>query len=117
MNGMNKLQTEKIHELAKRDHLAFKKHTVLRMYQRSIFADKVKEALENCKIIEDYPSDYPMPSFLVLGYTKGERAIHVVTTIDEEEGMLWIITVYEPNLLEWEEGFEKRRKKDEMSTV
>jgi hypothetical protein len=30
--------------------------------------------------------------------------------IDEEEPMLWIITVYEPDLFEWEEGFEKRRK-------
>jgi hypothetical protein len=30
--------------------------------------------------------------------------------IDEEEPMLWIITVYEPDLSEWEEGLEKRRK-------
>jgi hypothetical protein len=30
---------------------------------------------------------------------------------DKEEGTLWIITVYEPNILEWEEGFVKRRKR------
>ena len=53
---------------------------------------------------------------MVVGYTRKKRAIHavVVIAIDEEnkeEGILWIITVYEPNILEWEEGFEKRRKR------
>jgi len=51
---------------------------------------------------------------LVVGYTRKKRAIHAVVVIDDqnkEEGMLWIITVYEPNILEWQEGFEKRRKR------
>jgi hypothetical protein len=38
------------------------------------------------------------------------KPIHGVVAIDEEEPMLWVITVYEPDLSEWEEGFEKRRK-------
>jgi len=114
---MSRLDVDKIKELATRDKLAFKKHTVLRMRQRSISSDKVKTALQNCKIIEDYPEDRPLPSGLVLGYTENNRAIHMVVALDEDEEMLWIITVYEPTLLEWEEGFEKRRKKDAMSTM
>ena len=80
---------------------------------RANLQDEVKEALQNCKIIESYPNDYPFPSGLVVGYTRKKRAIHAVVVIDDqnkEEGMPWIITVYEPNILEWQEGFEKRRK-------
>jgi hypothetical protein len=87
--------------------MAFKKHTVLRMYQRRITEEDAKEALNGCKIIEEYPDDYPLPSYLVLGYTKMRRPIHAVVSIDEEGPMLWIITMYEPDLSEWEEGFEE----------
>jgi hypothetical protein len=81
------------------------------MRQRKITADEVKEVLQGCKIIEYYPEDRPLPSGLVLGYTENNRAIHAVVALDEDEEMLWIITVYEPILLEWEKGFEKRRKR------
>ncbi|TRZ88390.1 MAG: DUF4258 domain-containing protein [Methanosarcinales archaeon] len=80
------------------------------MRQRKITADEVKKALQGCKIIEDYPEDRPFPSGLVLGYTENNRAVHAVIATDETEEMLWIITVYEPTILEWKEGFEKRRK-------
>lgn len=107
----SKLDIDKIKELALKDKLAFKKHTVLRMRQRKITADEVKEALQGCKIIEYYPEDRPLPSGLILGYTENNRAIHAVVTLDEDEDRLWIITVYEPTLLEWEKGYEKRRKR------
>ena len=99
-----------IHELAILGQMAFKKHTVLRMYQRRITEDEVKEALVHSKIVEEYPNDYSLPSCLVLGYTRIKRPIHAVLVIDKKEPMLWVVTVYEPSLSEWEEGFEKRRK-------
>ena len=111
---MSELKEERIRKLARNDRIAFKKHTALRMRQRGISSDEVKEALQNCKVIESYPNDYPFPSGLVVGYTRKKRAIHAVVVIDEEnkgEGILWIITVYEPNILEWEERFEKRRRR------
>jgi hypothetical protein len=46
---------------------------------------------------------------LLLGCTDTGRIIHAVIAIDEDEPMLWVITVYEPNLIDWEEGFEYRR--------
>jgi len=101
---------EKIRELPALSQMAFKKHTVLRMYQRQISENDTKEALEKWKTIEEYPDDYPLPSCLVLGYTKMRRPVHAVVAIDEEEPMLRVITVYEPDLSEWEEGFERRRK-------
>lgn len=104
------IRIDRIHELATLNRMAFKKHTVLRMYQRQITEQEAKEALVHSKIIEEYPTDYPLPSCLVLGFTRFSRPIHAVVVIDEEEPMLWVITAYEPDLSEWEEGFEKRRK-------
>ncbi len=79
------------------------------MRQRKISVDEVKQALLAGRIIEDYPSDRPLPSGLLLGYTETGKIVHVVVAIDEDYPMLWLITVYEPNLIEWNEGFEYRR--------
>ena len=111
---MARLKEEKIQELTRKNRMPLKKHTVLRMRLRGIPSDEVKEALQHCKVIEIYPNDYPLPSGLVVGYTKAKRPIHAVVVIDEEdenEEMAWIITVYEPNTSEWMDGFEMRRKK------
>ncbi|HED00870.1 MAG TPA: DUF4258 domain-containing protein [Proteobacteria bacterium] len=62
MSEESKLDVDKIKELASKDKLAFKKHTVLRMRQRKITADEAKKALQVCEIIEYYPEDHPLPS-------------------------------------------------------
>jgi len=103
------LKIEIIGSLAAGDKIALKRHSILRMRQRQISADEVKEALLSCRLIEDYPTDRPLPSGLVLGYTANDRVIHVVVAIDEDELMLWVITVYEPTNNEWEKGFDRRR--------
>lgn len=98
-----------LHSLAAEDRIALKRHSIVRMHQRRISVDELKDALISCKLIEDYPTDRPLPSGLVLGYAANGKAMHAVVAIDEEEPMLWVITVYEPTLLEWEDGFERRR--------
>ncbi len=103
------LDLKKIISLAANDKVAFKRHSILRMRQRAITADEIKEALLCCRQIEDYPDDHPMPSGLVMGNTGRGKIIHVVVAVDEDETMLWVITVYEPNRNEWEDGFERRR--------
>jgi hypothetical protein len=72
-------------------------------------AKEVEEALLNGVVIEDYSDTEPLPSYLVLGYTKAKRPLHTVVGIDSAEQMIWAITVYEPNPGEWEEGFSLRR--------
>ncbi|MBT1076906.1 DUF4258 domain-containing protein [Geobacter grbiciae] len=103
------LDINRIHLLAASDRIALKRHSILRMHQRRINADEVKEALLSCTLVEDYPSDRPLPSGLVLGRTSDGRVMHAVVAIDVVEPMLWVITVYEPSLSDWLEGFEQRR--------
>lgn len=96
-----------IANLAKAEKFAVKKHAALRMRQRSISVDNIQQALISGKIIEVYKEDYPLPSCLLLGYS-GQRPLHIVTAVDKEDNMLWIITAYEPTEDEWLEGFTKR---------
>lgn len=103
------IQIDVIRSLAASDSIALKRHSILRMHQRRITVDEVKEALLSCMLIEDYPSDRPLPSGLVLGRTVEGRVIHAVVAVDDDEPMLWVITVYEPTLSDWKEGFEQRR--------
>ncbi len=103
------LDIDLIRSLAASDKIALKRHSILRMHQRRITADELKEVLMSCALIEDYPTDRPLPSGLVLGRTADDRAIHAVVAMDADEPMLWVITVYEPTLSDWKEGFEQRR--------
>jgi hypothetical protein len=98
-----------IRELAVRDRIAFKKHSLLRMHQRGIGVDDVRTALISGQVVETYEADKPLPSCLILGYTQNNRPIHAVIAPDEAEEMLWVITVYEPNIEDWEEDFRMRR--------
>lgn len=98
-----------IRSFAASDRIALKRHSIIRMHQRKIAADEVKDALLSCTLVEDYPADRPLPSGLIMGRSAGGKVIHAVVAIDEDEQMLWIITVYEPTLADWEADFEKRR--------
>ena len=81
----------------------------LRMYQRNIRVNEVEEALLSGEIIEDYSESEPLPTYLILGYTKKKKALHIVVGIDTINEMIWAITTYEPSFREGEEGFKKRR--------
>lgn len=111
------LNPDIIRDLAARERVSFKKHTLLRMHQRKISVDEIKAALCECEVVESYPKDRPLPSALLLGFTKARRPIHAVLAINEEDEMLWVITVYEPTLVEWRDGFKERRVENDMSTM
>jgi hypothetical protein len=77
------------------------------MYQRNILSNDVLNALANGEIIEQYPSDYPFPSCLVLGLTASGKSLHIVCGSNGTE--LWIISVYFPSPFKWQDGFKQRR--------
>ena len=88
--------------------LVFRVHAVERMFQRGISRETVISVLETGETIEDYSDDYPYSSRLVLGWS-GARPIHVVAAMNAETDEIIVITVYEPGLDEWDNGFRRRR--------
>ncbi len=88
--------------------LLFRVHAIQRMFERGISPKKVYQALENGETIEDYSSEMPEPSRLILGF-QGKRPFHVVTSGNQETNEITIITVYIPDPNKWNKDFKSRR--------
>jgi hypothetical protein len=61
------------------------------------------------EVIKDYSTDRPMPTALLLGWDR-KRPIHVVLSIEPDDGEVAIITAYEPSLDVFESDYRTRRK-------
>jgi hypothetical protein len=77
------------------------------MAQRGFEPDDIRNLLENGSIVEEYPEDFPYPSFLVMLWL-GQRPVHVVAANNDTDSETIIITVYEPDPLKWNTGFTRR---------
>lgn len=83
-------------------------HAAKRLEQRGISIDDVIACIMNGEIIEQYPTDYPHPSCLILGYAVSELYLHVV--IGSDLNTLWIVTAYYPDLNKWESDYKTRKE-------
>ena len=88
--------------------LIFRVHAVQRMFERGLTANDVSAALAAGETIEDYPTDTPYPSRLVLGGVGG-RPLHVVAAENASAREIIVITVYEPDPIRWDSDFKRRR--------
>ena len=89
-------------------HLVFRLHAVRRMLERGISEDEVGLIVEHGEVLEAYPDDEPYPSELLLGWV-GARPLHVVVAHNIESQITFIITVYKPEMGEWEADFKRRK--------
>ena len=64
--------------------------------------------METLEIIEAYPQDKYLPSFLLRGDT-GRSIFHVQIATDVEDDNIRVVTMYIPDPDEWDEGFRSRR--------
>jgi len=96
-----------IKALCDNNELRWTNHVLVRLVQRGITTDDVVCALQSGIIIEQYPTDYPYPSCLVLGLATNNHPIHVVCGLGDDE--LWLVTAYCPNPDEWTNSFKKRK--------
>jgi hypothetical protein len=88
--------------------LVFRVHALRRMFERRITVGDVEAVLETGEVIERYPGDIPYPSRLVLGW-RGSRPVHVVVAESVGENELIVITAYEPDRMQWEADFKRRK--------
>ena len=78
------------------------------MFERNVSVRNVALALQSGEIVEDYSSEMPEPSHLILGF-QGKRPFHVVTSENMERNEITIITVYLPDPRKWAEDFRNRK--------
>ena len=83
-------------------------HVNMRLRGRFIHRRGILQSPERYEIIEEYPKDKYLPSYLVYSEYQGD-IFHVLFAVDLEGVNVRIVTVYRPTLEEWEEGFRTRR--------
>jgi hypothetical protein len=92
--------------------LRYTRHALSRMFERSIEPSEVESAILNGTVVEDYPSDMPYPSRLIL-FRSEHGPLHVVYSeaVDRDTTIRYIITVYRPDPLGWDESLTKRKER------
>ena len=81
-------------------------HGAQQRIARNLSREDIEEAVQSGEIIEDYPQHHYGPCCLILGFTRTGRALHMVCSC---RAVVDIITVYEPDLTEWEPDLRTRR--------
>jgi hypothetical protein len=88
--------------------ILYRAHAVQRMFEREISPVKVRKALEAEDVIEDYSSEMPEPSRLIMGF-QGKRPFHVVTSENPAANEITVVTVYLPDSNKWKKDFRSRK--------
>lgn len=100
-----------IHDLQKlcdSEHITITLHAAKRLEQRGISLLDIINCIQTGEIIEQYPTDYPYPSCLVLGISLNQQTLHVV--VAKNDDMLWIVTAYYPDIAKWSPDFRVRKE-------
>ena len=87
----------------------WRQHALTRMMERNISRQDVQDVIEHGEIIENYPDTKPYPSCLVFGTITG-KTLHVVVAFDENSGITYIITAYEPSEKHFFPDLKTRKK-------
>lgn len=82
-------------------------HVNMRLERRFISREEILDGVDTYEIVESYPEDKYLPSFLVLV----SGAIHVLFAIDEQGDNVRIVTAYRPDTNEWLPDLKTRRSK------
>jgi hypothetical protein len=98
-----------IQECVRNRRILWTYHVNMRLEGRYIARDEILSAVESFQIIEAYPEDKYLPSFLLLA-KGGKSAFHVLVAVDFESNNVRIITAYRPGKENWMPDLVTRRK-------
>jgi len=85
-------------------------HVNMRLAGRYITRSDVLGAVDGYEIIESYPGDKYLPSYLVLG-RQAPDAFHILFAADVDADHVRVVTAYRPDQDEWEDDLKTRRAK------
>jgi hypothetical protein len=82
----------------------------MRLSGRFITRESILGAVDTLELVEAYPDDKYLPSYLVLGRADPDT-FHVLVAVDVEGDNVRIVTAYRPDVGEWLEDLKTRRPK------
>ncbi|OGF63139.1 MAG: hypothetical protein A2Y62_07575 [Candidatus Fischerbacteria bacterium RBG_13_37_8] len=84
-------------------------HVNMRLKKRFIPRDAILFSVNTYEIIEEYPRDKYLPSYLIYAAYK-DLIIHIQIAVDINNDSITIVTAYRPTLDKWEMDLKTRRK-------
>jgi hypothetical protein len=85
-------------------------HVNMRLIGRFIPREAIVDSREHYEIIEEYPEDKYLPSYLVHSEYDGD-IFHILFAADVEGDNVRVITAYRPSPEDWEQDFKTRRRR------
>ena len=98
-----------IKEAIRKGRYRYTIHGAKQRITRKVKKSEIEEIIESSEIIEDYPKHHYGSACLLLGKTAKGKNLHLLCSVRET---IDIITVYEPDLAEWEKDLKTRRKNE-----
>lgn len=82
-------------------------HVNMRMKERFIPRDWILNSFDNFEIIESYPEDKYLPSYLVWSRVD-QIFFHILFSVDLKENNVRIVTAYKPDPSQWNNTMKRR---------
>ena len=97
-----------IRQCVRDGHVFWTYHVNMRLQSREIPRKAIVESLDEYQVIEAYPDDKYLPSYLI--WTESEsQIVHVLFAVDFQGGNVRVVTAYRPDPVEWYDGFKRRK--------
>lgn len=81
----------------------------MRMKDRAISREAILASESAYEIIESYPDDKYLPSYLVFVRTQ-DRVFHVLFAVGAADDNIRVVTAYSPDLGQWSSDLKTRRR-------
>ena len=99
-----------IKDCIRRSRVLWTYHVNMRLAGRFIPREAILASVDTYRLVEAYPDDKYLPSYLLLGRQQSD-AFHVLFAADVEGDNVRVVTSYRPDLREWETDMQTRRRK------
>jgi hypothetical protein len=80
----------------------------MRLQGRDIPRQAIVDAVDTYQLVESYPTDKYLPSYLILA-RDGHDAFHLLLAIDLSGDHVRVVTAYRPSRDKWEADLTTRR--------
>jgi len=97
-----------IQDCARRGQVLWTYHVNMRLAGRFIPRASILVAVDTYELVEAYPDDKYLPSYLVIAHHDADH-FHVLFAADVVGDNVRVVTAYRPDAKEWEENLENRR--------
>lgn len=100
MEDLSLLDLTSLRRMLAEGRYRLSEHALMRVEQRNISAEMIRQAGAEAVIIEDYPADKYSPSCLLLGFSSAGTPLHLhVSRLENPRTK--VITIYIPDSDRW----------------